>query len=180
MQMDTTKVAQRFWAQVDKNGTTEHPYCWIWMGTLNHAGYGRPRIMGRKTLAHRFAYEQMVEPIPEGLQIDHLCRNPQCVNPAHLEPVTLHENSRRGLTWKHWAMRDRCANGHTYDEANTRWTPGGSRVCRSCARETSKAWRHANQEDVQATAQRRVYAPEERERRRVYAAAYRARKRAAA
>lgn len=70
--------------------------CWLWTGVLSYDGYGRFRADNRSTGAHRFAYEYYVGPIPDGLQIDHLCRVHNCVNPAHLEPVTPAENQRRG------------------------------------------------------------------------------------
>lgn len=80
----------RFWSYVSKTGT-----CWLWTGTMHKKGYGQfwdgSAIVG----AHRASYVLLVGPIPESLTIDHLCRVPACVNPAHLEPVTASENSRR-------------------------------------------------------------------------------------
>lgn len=73
----------------DENG------CWIWWGKPDAGGYGRLSINHRDAYAHRASYEHHVGPIPDGLTIDHLCRNRKCINPAHLEPVTLSENSRR-------------------------------------------------------------------------------------
>ena len=71
--------------------------CWNWQRQLSDRGYGRCHTpQNRNTLAHRMMYERLVEPIPDGLQLDHLCRNPRCVNPAHLEPVTQSINQRRG------------------------------------------------------------------------------------
>lgn len=70
--------------------------CWIWQRYIGPNGYGRIHWNGRQTEAHRAYYERYVGPIPAGLHIDHLCRTPACVNPTHLEPVTLAENSRRG------------------------------------------------------------------------------------
>jgi hypothetical protein len=88
----TLSMSERFWSKVDKSGD-----CWLWTGTITNR-YGRFFLAhGRMTPAHRWAYESLVGPIPEGLTIDHLCRNPPCVNPDHLEPVTVQENVRRAL-----------------------------------------------------------------------------------
>lgn len=76
--------------EVDTNG------CWVWLLFKNPKGYGTISRKGVKNLlAHRYVYEQLVGPIPDGLVIDHLCCNPACVNPSHLEPVTAKENNRR-------------------------------------------------------------------------------------
>lgn len=80
------------WDHIDKAGPNG---CWTWTGPLATGGYGRFSSMGVVTIAHRYVYEQVVGPIPDGLQLDHLCRNPGCVNPDHLEPVTAAENLRR-------------------------------------------------------------------------------------
>lgn len=70
--------------------------CWEWQRSTNGVGYGKLMVDGHFVLAHRHYYERLVGPIPEGLHLDHLCRNPPCCNPAHLEPVTHRENIRRG------------------------------------------------------------------------------------
>ena len=71
--------------------------CWNWQLFVSARGYGRSGGKDHSSsLAHRVVYERLVGPIPEGLQLDHLCRNPRCVNPAHLEPVTQNVNQRRG------------------------------------------------------------------------------------
>lgn len=76
----------RFWCRVEKT-----PTCWLWTGT-GRSGYGRFQIDGVKVAAHRFAYELLVAPIPDGLYLDHICHNTACVNPDHLRPVTSKQN----------------------------------------------------------------------------------------
>jgi len=76
--------------EIDSNG------CWIWLKCKNNGGYGRIQVNGKPWLTHRVSYELYVGSIPQGLTIDHLCRVRHCCNPAHLEPVTSAENTRRG------------------------------------------------------------------------------------
>lgn len=117
-----------------------HPSpCWIWGGLLMKNGYGRISRGGHAgpmILTHRAAYEVLVVPVPEGLQIDHLCRVRACCNPDHLEPVTCRENLLRGSGWVAVnARKTECPQGHPYDEANTYRRSNGRRVCRTCGRE---------------------------------------------
>jgi hypothetical protein len=124
-------IEQRFWQKVEKTDT-----CWWWRGALTpqDGGHfrGAFRVNGRLQKAHRVAYELVVGPIPDGLQIDHLCRNPQCVNPAHLEPVTGAENTRRADPNAPRRAATHCQRGHPFDEANTYRRPDGSRTCLAC------------------------------------------------
>lgn len=118
----------RFWEKVDKSQE-----CWVWTASKVHDGYGRFWSGGRVLLAHRVAYELEVGPIPDGLSLDHLCKNRACVRPDHLEPVTHTENIRRGEP----ANRTHCRKGHPYDESNT-YRYKGRRYCRACNRETQR------------------------------------------
>lgn len=98
--LDLPSVADRFWPQVRPGAVPIYRPdlgpCWLWGGTVGSKGYGRlTPHRGLNLLAHRWAYEHMVAEIPDGLQIDHLCRVRHCVNPYHLEPVTRAENLRR-------------------------------------------------------------------------------------
>lgn len=85
--------AERFWSKVDKGADDE---CWLWTASTDGHGYGQFWNGERRMPTHRWAYEQARGPIPEGLQLDHLCRVRRCVNPDHLEAVTQAENIRRG------------------------------------------------------------------------------------
>ena len=93
--------------------------CWEWTGAINHKGYGLFSYKGHPVIAHRFAYEQLIGPISDGLTLDHLCRNRRCVNPAHLEPITNRLNCRRGNTGIKNALKTRCPAGHQYTSENT-------------------------------------------------------------
>lgn len=129
---------ERFFAKVVQPET-----CWTWTGATNNAGYGvfNPGSGGTK-LAHRWIYEYLVAEIPDGLTLDHLCRNPPCVNPEHLEPVPVGVNARRGDHSK--SRLEFCMLGlHQMVDANiiTRPSKPGSRECRACANEKRRGRR---------------------------------------
>jgi len=107
--------------------------CWEWQGYRNKDHYGHISVKGRSVYAHRFFYEKVKAEIPRGLFIDHLCRNPPCVNPAHLEPVTLRENNRRGWMFRNPLFdENHCKAGHELKDGNFRITCDGSKTCRIC------------------------------------------------
>lgn len=112
--------------KVDENG------CWIWQLAIRQPGYGRITIQNKTGLyAHRVSYEAFVGPIPEGLEIDHLCRVRACCNPQHLEAVTPQVNTLRGTSPGAKAQRrERCELGHLYAEHGV--IRGGRRVCHVC------------------------------------------------
>lgn len=150
--MATAPIAERLRRHVRIDPQTG---CHIWTGSRDNYGYGIIRIgcgsERRTRRVHRVAYEVFVGPIPPGLDLDHLCRNRACRNPAHLEPVTRGENLRRGDLSDNngrnaWVA---CPKGHPYDTANTYICPRGTRNCRACRRA-------ANQRRV---AKRRALAP---------------------
>ena len=103
--------------------------CWVWTAAKHRTGYGSVWSAGQMQRAHRVCYEATVEPIPEGLEIDHLCRNRDCINPDHLEPVTQKENIGRGVPWR--PRPTHCPNGHEYTPENTGVHKNSIR-CRTC------------------------------------------------
>lgn len=111
--------------------------CWIWDGNLSQWGYAKYPIN-----VHRFTYEQFVGLIPEGLEINHLCEHPACVNPEHLEAVTHRENMAYGHTIiAQQLRRTHCPEGHPYDGPNLYTDPRGNRQCRECRRRDMRAYR---------------------------------------
>ena len=145
-----SNLERRFWTRVDKNGPLfQGTPCWLWTGTITNT-YGYLWIIGKRTSvpAHRIAYEILIGPIPSGLQIDHLCRNRICVNPAHLEVVTRRENILRGIgpTAIH-ARSTHCPRGHEYDYIQPRY---GFRRCRKCM----NAWRRNKSREIREAATR--------------------------
>lgn len=124
--------------------------CWIWTGTRDSNGYGLVNLPDRyRTTAHRVSYELYVGPIPDGMVIDHLCKNPQCVNPAHLEPVTNYENSVARATGHchDRSVQTHCKRGHPLSGENvTRYGKFQTRCCMTCKRARDRARSKTNRE----------------------------------
>lgn len=108
--------------------------CHEWLGSVNHAGYGQFEMNKKRWIVHRWTYEYFVGPIPEGMDLDHLCRNRRCCRYDHLEPVTRKENLRRGVGH---GSETHCPQGHPYDDENTA-VYAGRRRCKTCNRERAR------------------------------------------
>lgn len=144
-------VAERFWEKVNKRGPVPDRRpdlgpCWMWLAGEDGHGYGKFHVNKRRQKAYRIAYQLVVGPIPDGLQLDHLCRVRMCVNPAHLEAVTQRENIMRGEGISVRLMRGEmvgnrakthCPKGHPYDEENTGRDKKG-RYCKECGRRSAR------------------------------------------
>jgi hypothetical protein len=135
----------RFWARVEETET-----CWLWRGTVRADGYGKLWVRAHNVFAHRVAYELIYGPIPEGLQIDHLCRVRACVRPSHLEAVTAAENTRRVIPYRKSPDRGSyprteprlsCSKGHLLTEDNVITKKRGQRQCRVCSNAAKREWK---------------------------------------
>jgi hypothetical protein len=136
----SSKSLDRIWAKVNMDSPAPEyaPYlgpCWTWIGAKDAYGYGVVTRSGRCYKVHRLIYASHFGPIPDGLQIDHLCRVRHCVNPNHLEAVDQRTNLLRGTgpSALH-AVKTHCVRGHEYNAENTIVRPNGSRWCRACGR----------------------------------------------
>lgn len=154
---------RRFWSKVNQDGPIpEHDPslgpCWPWIPNGLIQGYGQFSLNGVNVRAHRYAYEMLVGPIPDGLMLDHLCHargfcpggptcpHRRCVNPDHLRPSTAQENNHRGCGWSGWNVsKTHCPRGHPYAGENLVVRPSGSRQCRRCnvvrAQARYEAWK---------------------------------------
>lgn len=142
-------LCRKHYSRVRRSGTTEiipmdpmsqflrnthkTETCWLWTGYVTPENRGVINFKEGKKFAYRLGYELLVGPIPEGLTLDHLCVNPRCVNPDHLEPVTGGENSLRGSgPAANNKRKTHCHKGHPLSGENLYNKPGGRRQCRRC------------------------------------------------
>ncbi len=133
-----TPLAERLFPRVDADGI-----CWLWTGARNRGGYGvisRGRRDGA-VIVHRAVWELLVGPIPEGADLDHLCRVRACCNPDHLEPVTRAVNVARGARRAGVERGTSCRRGHPFTPENTITTSRQRRACRTCKTETQRRYR---------------------------------------
>lgn len=147
-----TPLAERFWPKVDQNGPWRPAplgRCWLWTGAKDPSGYGRVCRggSGSAALAHRVPYELVRGPIPDGLPLDHLCRNTSCVKPDHLEAVPMKVNSLRGNHPRYAVYKTNiCLRGHDRSIVGVRVYPNGRRACKECIRESGRAWARKQKE----------------------------------
>ena len=145
--MHLRSIEQRFWSKVEKT-----PSCWNWIGSIQQpnkhgfgGGYGRFRSAHKiNDYAHRVSYELNIGPIPTGKEIDHLCRNPKCVKPAHLQCVTHRRNVLRGKSPVALnAIKTHCQAGHELKGYNllAASLKSGKRACRACQNRRNREWR---------------------------------------
>lgn len=129
------------WREYLDQATGPAGTCWLWPGALNSNGYGLAFTDNGREYAHRVSWVERHGPIEDGLTIDHLCRNPACVNPDHLEVVTRGENLRRAVPYRSPQVsrlgRGACSHG----DLDLYVDPSGKRVCRVCRRERTRMWR---------------------------------------
>lgn len=172
-------IEERFWQKVDVDGPIPEYApslgpCWIWTGALGGGGYGRIEVGKRPVsgtsilaYAHRWLWEYVFGAMPKGLVSDHLCRVRECVNPLHIEPVTVSENARRspvvadicralGRAQTDKPKPSHCPEGHPYDETNTYWHAArNTRRCRICHSEYKKQWEKKLLDDLEPIDERR-------------------------
>lgn len=132
---------------VERPGPLPTP-CWVWQQAIASNGYGVSWYRGRYCSAHRRVYQELVGPIPEGLQIDHLCDVRACVNPDHMRVCTSRENVLRSPIAPSAinARRTHCVNGHSLDDCYVR--PDGRRRCRTCEQDRSREYQRAKRGGV--------------------------------
>lgn len=140
--LSESERVESFWRNVARASDAE---CWAWTGRTIRTGYGLFlwTANGKRTgtTAHRYAFQLMHGALPKDVDLDHLCRNRACVNPAHLDPVSHTENVRRGRSGAFNREKTHCVRGHAYSPENTRRNSKGGRVCRKCSAIHTVNWK---------------------------------------
>lgn len=145
--MTKKTLEERFWEKVIVKGEDD---CWEWIGAKRRKGYGAINIDGKYPSSHRVSYEMQYGKIPENQVIDHLCRNPACVNPNHLEAVSQKENLARGIGISAInAAKTHCPKGHEYTPENTNISKKNQRSCRICQLEYLRKYNARKREALQ-------------------------------
>lgn len=116
--------------------------CWLWTGAIGSGGYAMLWWEGTTTTAHRVVYSLLREPVPDEMEVDHLCENRACVNPDHMRVCSPRDNTLRSnrAPGALNARKTHCPRGHPYDEENTMRRPDGRRRCRTCERDWSREY----------------------------------------
>lgn len=132
---------ENFQLVISKNVEVDEDGCWVWLRGGEACEYPSVAIPGKKkqVSAHRLAYEAFRKFIPRTMQVDHLCRNRRCVNPWHLEPVSVAENIKRTIPYVSGSKETHCYFGHEFTEENTLTRPHGQRHCKICITNLSKS-----------------------------------------
>lgn len=131
----------RFMSKVEKVNRGHGSDCWEWTACKCSLGYGVFAIHPGRFKAHRVAKAWFHGPLDRSKEIDHLCRNPSCVNPDHLEEVSAQINTLRGESLQAQnAVKTHCPKGHPYDLFNTYYPPKGGRECRECVRQSQRRY----------------------------------------
>ena len=153
---------ERTWAAFTARVVVQDDGCWHWTGELNAWGYGHVTVSRKQWKAHRYAYTTQVGPIPDGLDIDHVCHNEdptclgggpsclhrRCVNPAHLRPATRGDNIRAG---KIYQLVDVCRAGHEVTARTLKVRKSdGTHSCRTCDVDRTREWRQARAREKRA------------------------------
>lgn len=144
--MSHSETLKRFLKHVDKSADG----CWHWIGSKNRKGYGHFLWHGVGPMAHRCAWTLLRGPIPEKLQVDHLCKVRSCVNPDHMELVTLQENVRRSDVGLHQRQKTHCPRGHEYAGRNLYVNRKAQRICRTCNAMSQKHYRGVPESEIAA------------------------------
>jgi hypothetical protein len=148
-------IVRRFWTRVRKPADSDADGCWLWtggkVGSGMPDGYGVFKVRGKTVMVHRFAYELLVGPIPDGQELHHVCENTLCVRPGpeHVQSLTVPEHRRTGEGFAaREARQTHCKHGHPLEGDNL-FLRDGKRVCRTCRQEICRKWRQRQKRELE-------------------------------